>query len=142
MMMFEEEVLSSQSIILREKSRRIKVASCQLKDIRQIPADRINIAVRLCVLSPFYLSYQMLCQFASVIFFFFLTYPIYYHFYDLSILLICCCGTFKGTKQPKVFCSLHVIKNIPVNSFSNLFIYFLFFYTVCPMGKSYSIETF
>lgn len=46
-MMFEEEVLSSPSIIVREESHKIKVASCHLKDVRQIPADRINIAVRL-----------------------------------------------------------------------------------------------
>lgn len=46
-MMFEEEVLSSQSIIFRKESLEIKVASCHLEDVRQIPADRINIAVRL-----------------------------------------------------------------------------------------------
>lgn len=45
MMMFEEEVLSSQSIIFREELHGIKVASCHLKDVRQIPADHINIAV-------------------------------------------------------------------------------------------------
>ena len=62
MMRFEEEVLCSQSIIFREESRWIKVASCLFKDVRQIPADRVNIAVRVCVLSPFCPRFQSLCQ--------------------------------------------------------------------------------
>lgn len=73
---FEEEVLCSQSIIFREESRWIKVASCHFKDVRQIPADRVNIATRVCVLSPFCPLYQSLRQkISGCCFFFFLTYP-------------------------------------------------------------------
>lgn len=66
---FEEEVLCSQSIIFREDSRWIKVASCHFRDVRQIPADRVNIAVRVCVLSPFCPLYQLLSKSVSLLFF-------------------------------------------------------------------------
>lgn len=59
---FEREVLCSQSIIFREESRRIKVASCHFRDVRQIPADRVNIAVRVCVPSPLCPPYHSLRQ--------------------------------------------------------------------------------
>lgn len=59
---FEREVLCSQSIIFREESRRIKVASCHFRDVRQIPADRVNIAVRVCVPSPLCPPYPSLRQ--------------------------------------------------------------------------------
>lgn len=79
MMRFEEEVLCSQSIIFREELLWIKVASCLFRDVRQIPADRVNIAVRVCVLCSFCLLFQSLCQpvsfycfFNQLIFFFFL----------------------------------------------------------------------
>lgn len=58
---FEEEVLCSQSIIFREESRWIKVASCHFSDVRQIPADRVNTAERVCMLSVFCPLYQSLC---------------------------------------------------------------------------------
>lgn len=54
----DEEVLCSQSIIFREESRWIKVASCHFRDVRQIPAGRVNMAVRVCVPSPFCPPYQ------------------------------------------------------------------------------------
>lgn len=72
---FEEEVLCSQSIIFREESRWIKVASCHFKDVRQIPADFVNIAARVCVLSPFCPRYQSLCQPVSLYCFFFFNLP-------------------------------------------------------------------
>lgn len=59
---FEREVLCSQSIISREESRRIKIASCHFRDVRQIPADRVNIAVRVCVPSPLCPPYHLLRQ--------------------------------------------------------------------------------
>lgn len=42
-------VLCSQSIIFREESRWIKVASCHFGDARQIPAHRVNTAAGECV---------------------------------------------------------------------------------------------
>lgn len=59
-MMRFEEVLYSQSIIFREESRWIKVASFHFKDVRQISADCVNTVVRGCVLSLFCLLYQLL----------------------------------------------------------------------------------
>lgn len=59
---YEKEVWCSQSIIFRKESRWIKVASCHFRDVRQIPADCVNIAVRVCVLSPFCPPYQSICQ--------------------------------------------------------------------------------
>lgn len=59
---FEKEVLCSQSIIFREESHWIKVASCHFGDVRQIPADHVNIAVRVCVPSPVRPPLQSLCQ--------------------------------------------------------------------------------
>lgn len=79
---FEREVLCSQSIIFREESRRIKVASCHFRDVRQIPADRVNIAVRVCVPSPLCPPYPSLrqpvplcCYFNLPVFSFFLNFP-------------------------------------------------------------------
>lgn len=67
---FVEEVLCSQSIIFREESHWIKVASCHFRDVRQIPADRVNTAVRVCVLSSFCRQCQSFCQPVSLYCFF------------------------------------------------------------------------
>lgn len=58
-------VLCSQSIIFREESRWIKVASCHFGDARQIPADRVNTAAGECVraVSPLYQPVSLYCFF-------------------------------------------------------------------------------
>ena len=54
-------VLCSQSIIFREESRWIKVASCHFGDARQIPADRVNTATGECVCAVSLLSAVSAC---------------------------------------------------------------------------------
>lgn len=70
------EVVCSQSIILGEESRRIKVSSCHCRDVRQIPADLVNTTARPCVrclpsvslrlsAPPFALFFNLLLTFVS-----------------------------------------------------------------------------
>lgn len=107
---FEEEVLCSQSIIFREESRWIKVASCHFRDVRQIPADRVNIAARECVLSPFCPLYQSLPQPVSLFCFFNL--PLTFIFYILLVGQSEEHNVAKRLLQPAYYLRMHLLVNV------------------------------